>query len=438
LSHEKRNKFALLADSYPNLIVLADEVYHMLSFEKHNLLPMCYYHKNFISMGSFSKTFAPYLRLGWIHAHSSHIETLAGCARLDSGGGINPQSCAILHKLIKNGNLLNVLNKWKLFLKTNCDILYNTVITELTDYIEDVRKPNGGYFLWIKLKPYISTVDLSGKMEEYKIKFHHGNKFSSNGSTSNYLRISFSWYNLDEYILIVQRLKELLSTVKKPIVPIYVLGDAGKLGKLIIDEIYKCADSMKFIRGIGRDMDLSGVTNDSVIIDVSQPDGTTKLLKELLYENKSCPVIIGTTGHADESEYHSLIKEYGKCAVVAKSSNFSKGIVQFKKIIDVIDKTKWNVSMIETHHITKKDAPSGTAKMLSTYYDDSSKMSIKSIREGDVYGEHELILDGPSETIKIVHIAKSRQLFAEGCIDWINYVIFKHKYKNFGIYYELN
>jgi DNA-binding transcriptional MocR family regulator len=84
------------------------------------------------------------------------------------------------------------------------------VITKLDKYIDDVQKPKGGYFLWIKLKPEFSALKLAERMDTYKVKFHHGNKFSSNGTADNYIRLSYSWYTeADEYKLGVSRLKML-------------------------------------------------------------------------------------------------------------------------------------------------------------------------------------------------------------------------------------
>ena len=221
---------------------------------------------------------------------------------------------------------------------------------------------------------------------------------------------------------------------KNNITSVYILGDKGRLGSLISTELLlDTYPNLKFVRGIGKNIDLTHITDDSsVIIDVSQPEGTIKLLKELINQQVYCPLIIGTTGHKSYGELSSLLNEHAYNAPIAICSNFSKGITQMKKIIDIIDKNKWKVSMIEKHHINKKDAPSGTAKMLSAYYG-KIDMSIQSIREGDIIGEHELILEGLNETIKISHIAKSRKLFVEGCIDWINWITTQDN----GMYYEM-
>lgn len=445
LSDNRRNKLVELANLYPNLLVIADEVYHMLSFEddiqniQNFVFPLCYYHKNFVSLGSFSKIFCPAIRLGWIQSHNSEIvNKIIGCGQLDSSGNVNPIGCAIANELITVENKYNlrmIIQKWKKFLSENCAMAYDVFTSVLAKHIENVDYPKGGYFLWVKFKPYVNTVHLSTIMDKYKVKFHHGNKFSSSGFAQQYMRLSFSWYDkMEDYIDFANRLNKLieentqheqyveyvsdstLETIQIPKVNVFVLGYKGKLGSLIVQELGK-SDTFIFKGEINRNMDLSNIDSASVIIDVSSPLGTGQLLTSLLSNKIYCPVVIGTTGMLPVD----LIRQYGECAPIIVTSNFSKGITQLRKIIKVIDKNMWEPSLEEQHHIHKKDAPSGTAKLIAREYGISYD-TIKSIREGEIIGEHTLTLSGPSETITISHSAKSRNLFAEGSLEWIKWI----------------
>ena len=86
----------------------------------------------------------------------------------------------------------------------------------------------------------------------------------------------------------------------------------------------------------------------------------------------------------------------------------------------------------------KIDAPSGTAKTLLNTYNNNNNNNfielndIQSIREGDIIGEHELILEGKDETIKISHIANSRTLFASGCIKMLEKLFFEIDIKKYS------
>jgi hypothetical protein len=104
---------------------------------------------------------------------------------------------------------------------------------------------------------------------------------------------------------------------------------------------------------------------------------------------------------------------------VAIISNFSEGINKLKKIVDELNtlNDEWKFSMIEKHHINKKDSPSGTAKTLTELM--NRKCQIESVREGETIGYHEIKLESDTETILLSHNAKSREIFAKGCIKFI-------------------
>lgn len=70
--------------------------------------------------------------------------------------------------------------------------------------------------------------------------------------------------------------------------------------------------------------------------------------------------------------------------------------------------------MIERHHIHKKDAPSGTAKTLASYL--KRPIEIESVREGEIIGEHEIILESEYERMIVMHTAKDRAIFAAGAL----------------------
>jgi diaminopimelate epimerase len=139
-------------------------------------------------------------------------------------------------------------------------------------------------------------------------------------------------------------------------------------------------------------------------------EGTRELLK-----NTNKLVISGTTGF-NKLELEELQRNYKN---FIHYPNFSDGIPLIKEIIErVYDKKElknWNMELIDIHHIHKKDAPSGTAKYLTQ----NIPINISSIREGEVIGEHKLVLSNEYEKIEIKHEALNRELFAEGCINKI-------------------
>lgn len=461
LSNSSREKLVKFLDKNPNVIVFSDEVYSLLGWDDKINVPLFLSHPNIISLNSFSKIYAPALRLGWLNATGTLLEKIKTCGQLDSSGCLNPISCAIMHELIVSNSLTESINQWKQTLKNNCDDLCKYLSEKATQHIEHFTIPTGGYFLWIKMK--YPTESLSKLMDKYKIKFHFGSKFYSNTEITDskyYLRLSYSWYKSSDYELFVDRFVQLLDDYKAQMmsnpsnllnqsnsvesinqtkladkqdqtVKIFVLGHKGRLGKLIVEQLENPDNKTKLIYkgNIERSMDLSELTNSkstekNIIVDVSSPEGTFQLINQLKKLNLSVGLIIGTTGHDNNLE--KLIEEYSRMAPVFLCSNFSIGINQFKKIINSIeesDKLIWKPQLIEHHHVNKKDSPSGTAKTLMKFYNKSKDFinieDIQSVRVGSpdvTVGYHKLILETDEEILKISHKAKNRGVFSCGCV----------------------
>ena len=88
------------------------------------------------------------------------------------------------------------------------------------------------------------------------------------------------------------------------------------------------------------------------------------------------------------------------------------------------------INLIETHHIHKKDAPSGTAKTMAEIAEESSKIKvadIRSFREGEVIGDHTITFESPVDVISIRHCAKTRDIFAEGSLVAAKFLASKKK-----------
>jgi len=157
-----------------------------------------------------------------------------------------------------------------------------------------------------------------------------------------------------------------------------------------------------------------------VIVDVTCIDGTSYLIDKLLEKKINLPLIIGTTG--DFNSIESKINKYSLENKVVKISNFSYGIPEIEKILKKFDLNVWKIKIKEIHHIHKKDAPSGTAKTLADICNYNYN-NIESIREGEIYGIHEITLSTEDEEIIIIHKAKNRDIFAKGVFRFVEEII---------------
>ena len=147
------------------------------------------------------------------------------------------------------------------------------------------------------------------------------------------------------------------------------------------------------------------------------------------------PVVSGTTGWLDRiGEIKEKCEKEGKTFFYA--SNFSIGVNIFFALNKYLAKImnnfpSYNISMTETHHIHKLDAPSGTAITLAEGIienvdrkdrwtletaEQPTDLPIHAIREGEVPGIHEVTYESDVAYISIKHDAKSRAGFALGAV----------------------
>ena len=179
-----------------------------------------------------------------------------------------------------------------------------------------------------------------------------------------------------------------------------------------------------------------------VAIEFSQPEAAYYNIHKCL--QRGIPVVSGTTGWLDQyQKIERFCKE--KNGTFFYASNFSIGVNIFFKVNELIAKIMGNfpeyrIQMEETHHLHKKDSPSGTAITLmegifthhgivkeSVESNEATKMgkeqlAIKSIRESEVFGTHAIQYNSAMDTISIEHKAHSREGFALGAVlvaEWI-------------------
>jgi len=218
-SHAKRVKIGEFVQSYPNITVIADEVYQLLYFEDSNKPPatMCNYIDKCISIGSFSKILAPSLRMGWMQIKNTRLMKLfTNSAKFDSSGGTTPFVQAVIHGVIESNQLDQNIVFCRKFLSDNCAILADLIQSKLHNYVEFVR-PSGGYFIWLKLKAPLTASALLADAESFKITFHPGSRFSISGG-DDCIRLSFSYYDKKGMTIGVDRLEKLFKKVMNDMV----------------------------------------------------------------------------------------------------------------------------------------------------------------------------------------------------------------------------
>ena len=210
----------------------------------------------------------------------------------------------------------------------------------------------------------------------------------------------------------------------------------GKMGKTI--EIIALERKHKIISRIDAhtgDTPISALTaaNTQVAIEFSQPEAAFENIKYCL-EN-GIPVVCGTTGWLSrQAEIHEICKQ--NKGTFFYSSNYSLGVNIFFHLNKILAKimakyTVYDVTLEETHHLEKKDAPSGTAITLAQgilhhqtqkenwvnhHTKNPNDLEITSKREPNVPGTHIVSYNSEEDLIQISHQAHSRKGFALGAV----------------------
>jgi len=214
----------------------------------------------------------------------------------------------------------------------------------------------------------------------------------------------------------------------KPPVRVLLVGAAGRMGKTIVD-LAKDDTNIEIVAqcDIG-DAIGSAVKKPEVVSEFSHPDAIDGICRSALQDQR--PLVIGTTGHS--AEQRAAIERAAQSVPVVFASNFSAGVNVLFAVARNTAETlgaEFNVEIVETHHQMKKDAPSGTAKTLAAILREArnanDEISIQSIREGDVVGEHTVIFSGPGERLEMTHRAASREIFARGALRAARWIIGK-------------
>jgi DNA-binding transcriptional MocR family regulator len=190
-------------------LVVADEVYHFLNYSEQGIKPFAAYAdlETGISLGSFSKILAPGLRLGWLQAHPQTIKRLTSSGLLDSGGGLNPFTSAIVRELVETGDLGLNISRLVSTYRSRLVVMEAAIHRELPQ--AEFETPQGGFFFWVRL-PGMDTGQLREEARKYNFGFRQGALFSSQGGLREYIRLCYSFYEEEAIEEGVYRLKQCL------------------------------------------------------------------------------------------------------------------------------------------------------------------------------------------------------------------------------------
>lgn len=209
----------------------------------------------------------------------------------------------------------------------------------------------------------------------------------------------------------------------------------GKMGHMIEEIALSRGHEIVSIIDIDnqQDFDSPAFASADVAIEFTAPHvAYDNFLKAFKHNVK---VVSGSTGWIPQhgEDVKRMCTEEGK--TLFWSSNFSVGVAIFSAVNTYLAKImnrfdQYDVNMVETHHIHKLDAPSGTAITLAEQIIENldrkerwglhetkpEVLRIDDIRQKEVPGIHTITYDSPEDMITIIHNAHNRHGFAMGAV----------------------
>ena len=176
-----------------------------------------------------------------------------------------------------------------------------------------------------------------------------------------------------------------------------LFGAGGKVGSVLAPALDEAG------------YELVELAEADAMVDFTAPDVVVQNVKAALEAGVSC--VVGTSGW-DTDEVASLAVEAG--LPVFYAPNFAIGAVLMMRFAEEASKHIPRAEIVELHHETKVDAPSGTAKATADAMD--GDVPIHSVRLPGIVAHQEVLLAETGQLLTIRHDAYSREAYIPGVL----------------------
>jgi 2-aminoadipate transaminase len=213
---ERREKLVEVAAKH-KVFIVEDDPYGELRFEGEDIPPIISLHKeNVIYLGTFSKTLAPGIRLGWIIAPEVVMDKLVQAKQgSDLHTGTFVQMLA--YDIASRGILKRHVQTIRKVYRERRDVMLEAMEEHFPEQTSWTR-PQGGLFLWARCPEGVDTAQLMEKALEQKVAFVPGFAFYPDGERGrNAMRLNFSCMGPDKIREGIERLGRVLKAECKRI-----------------------------------------------------------------------------------------------------------------------------------------------------------------------------------------------------------------------------
>jgi 2-aminoadipate transaminase len=227
LSDDRRRALIQMADRYGTPII-EDDPYGELRYEGEHLTPLVvldanrlnhdpkkngggFFYGNVIYLGTFSKTLAPGLRMGWIVAP---VNVIQRCVMAKQGTDLHSSTFIqmVSHEVAKDGFLDEHVREIRDVYRHRRDVMLSSMDRHFPPAVRWAR-PQGGLFLWAVLPDHIDAATVLERAVENKVAFVPGPAFYPDGGGHNTMRLNFSNARPDQIEIGIERLGEVLAEI---------------------------------------------------------------------------------------------------------------------------------------------------------------------------------------------------------------------------------
>jgi 4-hydroxy-tetrahydrodipicolinate reductase len=250
-------------------------------------------------------------------------------------------------------------------------------------------------------------------------------------------------------------------------IKIGVVGCGGRMGRMLVSEIMAtegCSvaggseapgsgyvnQDIGELAGVGRIGVPIGenveklIQVSDVVLEFTSPEATAEHAETAA--RLGTAIVIGTTGLT--AAHGERVREAARNIPIVWAANMSLGVNILLSVVEEVARRlgpDWDIEVLEMHHRSKVDAPSGTALALGeaaargrgvalgevaqrvrdgiTGPRRSGDIGFATLRGGDVAGEHQVIFAGASERLELTHRATTRAIFAKGAVRAARWVV---------------
>jgi 2-aminoadipate transaminase len=189
-SLRRRHELLELAHEFDTMI-LEDDAYGELRFEGETLPPLYALDRGgrVVRAGTLSKILGAGVRIGWLCAPRELIPAFQGFL---FGGGVNPFMSRVATYYLSEHLVEHVETLIEVY-RAKRDAMLRGLAEGLagTDYV--VSRPEGGFFLWMRLPSGTDTSRLADLAVEARVQYTPGAAFYANGGGENHIRLAFSY-----------------------------------------------------------------------------------------------------------------------------------------------------------------------------------------------------------------------------------------------------